>query len=181
MKEIWRDVVGYEGLYMVSNFGRVKSLSRKAYNHFTKERIMTPVLTKKGYLQVRLHNGKTARGFKIHRLVAKAFINNSENKSQVNHIDGNKLNNCVYNLEWCTPKQNMKHAAENKLLRDVSGNNNPNCKPINQYDLQGKFIKRWSSMCDITKDLGINRHSIRECCVGKLKTSHGYIWKYANE
>lgn len=178
MYEEWRDIQGYEGLYQISNYGRVKSLRRKAYNHFTKERIMTPVITKKGYYQVRLHNGTNSQGFKIHRLVAKAFIPNSYNVSQVNHIDGNKQNNCVNNLEWVTPKQNMQHAASNGLLRDVSGNNNPNCKPIKQYDLNGNFIKRWNSMRDIYEVLGIDRHSIRNCCVGNLKTSHNYVWRY---
>lgn len=176
--EIWKDVPSYEGLYQVSNYGRVKSLSRKAYNHFTKERIMTQVTTKKGYKQVRLHNGKKSQGFRVHRLVANTFISNSDNKPQVNHIDGNKQNNCVDNLEWVTPKQNMRHAVDNGLLRDVSGNHNPNCKTINQYDLNGNFIKQWKSMYEIHKELGINRHSIRNCCTGVLKTSHNYIWRY---
>lgn len=171
---------GYEGLYQISNLGRVKGLKRKVYNHFVKERILTPVVLKKGYLQIRLHNKQNTRGFKIHRLVAEAFIPNPENKPQVNHINGVKTDNRIGNLEWVTAKENMQHASAHKLLCDVSGNKNPNCKKINQYDLDSNFIKQWSSISDITNKLKIDRHCITKCCTHKIDKSHGYIWRYAD-
>ena len=180
MKEIWKDIKGYEFRYQISNVGRIKSLRRYVYNHFSKEKILTPVLTKKGYLQIRLSDGKRFKGYKIHRLVAQAFIPNPDNKPQVNHIDGNKLNNKVDNLEWCTGKENMIHAAKNKLLKDVSGNKNPNCKKINQFDLDGNFIKEWDSIYDITNAFKIDRHIITKCCTFKCKSACGYIWRYTN-
>lgn len=178
MEEIWKDIKGYEELYQVSNLGRVKSLSRFAYNHFTKERIMTPIITKKGYLQIRIRANCKAKGFKIHRLVAEAFIPNPNGLPQVNHIDGNKQNNCVDNLEWCTCKENMQHAVTHGLLHDYSGNKNPNCKVIFQYNLNGVFLKRWTSIYQITKELGYERHGISKCCSGKIKKYKNYIWKY---
>lgn len=181
MEEIWKDIEGYEGLYQVSNFGRVKGLKRKVYNHFVKECILNPVVLKKGYLQIRLHNKQNTKGFKIHRLVAEAFIPNPENKPQVNHINGIKTDNRVENLEWVTAKENMQHASTHKLLRDVSGNKNPNCKKINQYNLKGNFIKQWNSISDIVNEFKIDRHCITKCCTHKIYKSHGYIWKYADK
>lgn len=180
MEEIWKGIKGYESRYQISNIGRVKSLRKYVYNHFSKEKILTPVVTKKGYLQIRLSDGKKFKGYRIHRLVAEAFIPNPENKPQVNHINGNKQDNRVENLEWCTNKENMIHAAKNKLLKDVSGNKNPNCKKINQYDLYGNHIKKWKSIYDITETLGIDRHLITKCCTFKRDSASGYIWRYTD-
>lgn len=113
-KEIWKDIEGYEGLYQVSNFGKVKSLNYKRQN---KVKILKPSQTGKGafkgqgYLSLHLKN----KQFKVHRLVAEAFIPNKENKPQINHKDGNKLNNNSNNLEWCTNSENQKHAWKNGL------------------------------------------------------------------
>lgn len=181
MQEIWKDIKGYEGLYQISNLGNVKSLRRKVYNHYIKERLLNPVIIKKGYLQIKLRKENNYKHFKVHRLVAQAFIPNPKNLPQVNHKDGDKTNNCVDNLEWVTEKENMRHAVKNNLLKDVSGNNNPNCKKVNQYDLQGNFIKQWNSFYEITKELGFNRHLISNCCNNRSKKSHGYIWRYANK
>lgn len=119
MKEIWRDIKGYEGLYQVSNIGRVKSLERIITNtlgSYTRaEKILVPLKTKKGYYQIHLHKNGVCKTSKIHRLVAEAFIPNPLNKSQVNHIDGNKINNNVENLEWATQEENMQHAYKTGL------------------------------------------------------------------
>lgn len=102
--EIWRDIEGYEGLYQVSSWGRVRIVF---CNDLYK--ILNPETTKKGYLRVDLYNGPSRKHFKVHRLVAKAFIPNPKNKPQVNHKDGNKKNNSVTNLEWVTDAENKKH------------------------------------------------------------------------
>lgn len=169
MKEIFKDIKGYEGLYQISNFGNVKSLKRNI--------ILKPSSNRKGYLHIILYKNHKSKNSIIHRLVAQAFIPNPENKPQVNHIDGNKRNNNVNNLEWVTNSENQKHAFKLHLQTN-SGNNNPRARKINQYDLNGKLIKTWNSIYEITKELGINRSSIWRCCIGKYKKSHNYIWRY---
>lgn len=109
MKELWKDIKGYEGCYQVSNLGRIKSLDRMTNNqygeYFMKGRILkNSIIKDKGYCRVSLNNGNGKISKRVHRLVAEAFIPNPENKLEVNHKDGNKLNNCVSNLEWCTNK-----------------------------------------------------------------------------
>lgn len=108
--EIWKDVKGYEGLYQVSNIGKVKSL------HYNKEKILADRFDKKGYLSVRLFKNGKSKIFKTHRLVAQAFIPNPINKEQVNHINGVKSDNRVENLEWCTNYENCVHAHLNGLV-----------------------------------------------------------------
>ncbi len=109
--EIWRDIEGHEGFYQVSNFARVKSLRRK------KTRIIKPDIIHTGYLRVTLYKNGEAHNCYVHVLVAKAFVPNPNNKSQVNHIDGDKFNNCPENLEWTTPSENIIHAFEMGLSK----------------------------------------------------------------
>ena len=106
--EVWRDVVGYEGLYVVSNLGNVRSLPKRARHR--EELEMTKRVGSGGYLYVHLRKSGKGNRRLVHRLVAEAFIENNLNKPQVNHIDGNKLNNVVENLEWVTPSENQLHA-----------------------------------------------------------------------
>jgi len=115
-KEIWKDINGYEGLYQISNLGRVKSLNKlKGKNTKTKEIIMNPSINKKGYKCIVLCKNSKQKHFRVHRLVAQSFIPNSENKKIVNHIDCNKINNHESNLEWVTHKENEIHAKANGL------------------------------------------------------------------
>lgn len=109
--EEWRDVVGYEGLYEVSSLGRVRNVGDPRYIGL----IMATIKSKAGYLRVGLSNGRKRRMFTSHRLVALAFVPNPEKKPQINHKDGNKMNNHPSNLEWCTAKEDRIHAVKHGL------------------------------------------------------------------
>lgn len=171
MKEIWKDIPDYKGSYQVSNLGKVKSLN---YNQQKYERILKPVKTANGYFVVNL----SGHIYGIHRLVAMAFLNNKNNYPQVNHKDGNKQNNCVENLEWCSCSENLKHAYKNKLKVATS---NHLKKSILQYDIEGNLIKKWNCTKDIERTLNIYHGSISSCCRGKLKTCGGFVWRYADD
>ena len=121
--EIWKDIEGYEGLYQISNLGRVKSCSKlhsvkKGGTYMSKERILVPGKDKEGYLHVRLSKNWKVKLCKIHRLVALAFIPNPENYPIINHIDEIKTNNCVNNLEWCSFKYNINYSRNRKKLKN---------------------------------------------------------------
>ena len=113
MNEIWRKIEGFEK-YEVSNLGRVRSLD---YKHTGETKVLRPILNRYGYLRINLYKNSKLCSRSIHRLVAQAFILNPENKQQVNHIDANKQNNIVSNLEWCTNLENMQHARDMGLLK----------------------------------------------------------------
>lgn len=186
MEEMWKDVKGFEGIYQISNLGRLKVLKRKIFNekYFgnvkwveKKEKIMKPSNDTKGYLHTVLtDNNGNKKAVKIHRLVAQAFIPNPQNKPQINHIDGNKENNNVNNLEWCTNDYNIKHSWKIGLRSKKTYTNI--MKKINQYDLEGNFIKQWNCAKDIEQQLGISINMIRRCCKGERNKTHNYIWKY---
>ena len=117
--EIWRDIKGFEGIYQVSNRGNIRSLDRISVNSYgmprkLKGHIMKPYLNVYGYLDIGLSNCGAGNIFKVHRLVAEAFIPNPDNLPQVNHKDENKTNNNVENLEWCTNRYNVKYSIERK-------------------------------------------------------------------
>ena len=172
MEEIWKDVEGYEGLYQVSNMGRVRSLRR---NIILRQRI-----TRKGYKMVKLSTNNIRKGYYIHRLVATAFIPNPDNLPQVNHKDENKLNNCVGNLEWCDCKYNQNYGTGTRR-RQLANTNGKCSKPVLQYSLDGTFIKEWKSTMDVERNLGFDNSHISACCRNIRKTAYGYIWKYKNE
>ena len=174
--EIWKDIEGYENLYQISNLGNVKSLRKNI--------LLRPGLVGIGYMAVALcKKGKKVHK-KIHRLVAEHFIDNSRKLFCVNHIDGNKLNNNVENLEWCTSSYNNKEAYRLGLKGSLKGKNNKYSeslmKQVNQYDLKGNFIKKWNCMHDIEKELGIYHQNIIKCCKEQRHKAGGYIWKYAD-
>lgn len=166
------------GLYEVSNLGRIKSVERivKRNNNIYnwKEKILTPQMEKNGYIRFVLSkNGKMYR-ILAHRAVAETFIENYSNKSQVNHKDGNKLNNRVENLEWVSAQENTLHSLKNNLRKPQK------VKKIAQFDKNMQFIKLWNSAKDIELELKIHTSHIYSCCNNKLKQAKGYIWKYEN-
>lgn len=124
-KETWKDVVGYEGFYQISNHGRIKSLARSGSGTFIKnDKFLVPTINNGKYIRKQLNKNGVGRCFFVHLLVAKAFIHNPENKPEINHKDGNKLNNHYSNLEWCTRQENMDHAMRTGLINMFGSNTN---------------------------------------------------------
>ena len=175
--EIWKPIAETNGLYEISTTGCIKRGKR-----------ILKANTWNIYKVVRLKlNGKYKTCY-VHRLVAEAFIANPENKDLVNHKDGNKLNNSVNNLEWCTKQENEKHAWEHGLKEKIRITSKENAKiarlyinnkiPVMQTDMNGNLIKIWDSATDAMKELKIDGSAITKCCRGKLKQSGGYRWQY---
>ena len=171
MEEIWKNIKNHEGRYQVSNRGRVKSLR---FNGSDVPTILKPQKSPKGYFIVNI-GGKQKS---IHRLVAEMFIDNPKELSQVNHIDGDKSNNNVENLEWCTPSENLKHAYKSGLKVATSSHLK---KPIDQFLPDMTYLTTWESTKAIERALGVHHSNISACCKGKLKTCRGYIWRYSKE
>lgn len=162
MKETWKNVRGYEGLYQISDLGRVKSLKK----------ILKP--SNSEYKRVNLYKNGKIKTYYIHRLVAEAFIPNPENKPQINHKDENKYNNNVNNLEWCTHKENMNHGT--KQDRESLAKTKYN---VLQYDLDGNLIKRWFNLREIILNTNYKKANIMYCCKHKYRTAYGYRWEYS--
>jgi hypothetical protein len=175
MEEEWRDIVGYEGLYQVSNLGRVKSLFR--YKKLLKPRIMQQ------YYSVCLWKDKKPKHMRVHRLVGMAFIPNPNDYPCINHKDENKLNNCVDNLEWCTHKYNANYGT--RIERSVKHRPMENIrKPVLQI-LNGKVINRFESEVAAGEYIGSRKAyaNIGSVCLGRkhFHTAYGYVWKFAEE
>lgn len=166
MLEKWKEIKGYDGLYQVSNLGKVKSIKRQV-------KILKPRITKRKYLSVALRKDGTTKQYYIHRLVAEAFISNNNKLPQVNHINGLKYDNNVQNLEWVSCSDNIKHAYKKNLTNGVR-------KKIVQCDLNGQIIKIWNSQTEAHKKTGIAQSHINRCCQKKEKSASGFIWKYYN-
>lgn len=179
MHEIWKDIPNYEGLYQVSNKGNVLSLN--AYGHKIK-RPLKQYINSFGYPVVVLNHNKIPKYVAVHILVAKAFIPNPNNKPQVNHIDGNKTNNTVDNLEWVTSKENIQHAIRTGLsnpkgYKDQFGKDHVASKPVLQYDMCGNFIKKWDCQSDAARYYHCNPSMISSCIAGRWRSCKGFIWK----
>lgn len=168
-KEIWKDIAGYEGLYQVSNFGRVKSI------RFGKERILKPFKTGKGYLQVCLYKNNKRKKYYVHRLVAQTFLEIPEYLKQyigtvylhINHKDENRQDNFVNNIEWCDAKYNINYGTRTEKQS----------KTVVQYTLDGRFVREWASIAECGRN-GFNQACVCMCCKGERKTHKGFIWKY---
>lgn len=182
MEEIWKDIEGYEGLYQVSNLGRVKSLERWRKGNtkpvLIKEKIKIPRDNGRGYFITFLYKNNKQRNEYIHRLVAMAFIPNPDNLPQVNHKDENKANNCVDNLEWCTCKYNNGYGTKRERLTLTNRNNKKTSTPILQFDLDGNFIKEWPSMREVSRSGVARCENVYRACAGIYKQANGFIWRY---
>ena len=188
--EIWKPIKDYEGLYEISNLGRVKSLN---YSRTGKEQILKPQKRKNGYLGVILCYKNTQKQVNIHRLVAEAFIPNPENKPYVDHINTDKLDNRACNLRWVTQKENLnnlltkdkmnsrKQSEETKKKLSESHKNSDKTIRIKVVQLNkdtNELIKIWNSATEAEREGGFANNNINRCCRGKYKTHKGYKWMY---
>ena len=163
--ELWKPIKDYENYYQISSFGRVKSM------HKTPFKILILSLRAE-YLGIQLCKNGKSKTFSVHRLVALSFLKNDDNTKIVNHIDGNKLNNHILNLEWITYKENRKHAEINKLFI-------PKCIKVSQYSKDKKtLINTFNSVKEAMESTGISDSKICMVCKGKRNHTGGYFWKY---
>lgn len=180
MGEIWKDVPGYEGLYQVSNLGRIKSLPKTIIYKDGRSKsiqchILKPQGNGNGYLKLTLCNkAHHQKQHYIHRLVAEAFLPNPMNKPVINHKDENKTNNKASNLEWCTVAYNNTYGT--KIARQTSKTS----LYVGQFTLNLKLIKVWKSAKECGRN-GYSQGNVSACCRGKYKQAYGYIWKYLKE
>lgn len=189
MIEIWRDIKDYEGLYQVSNFGRVRSLN---YHHTGKAEVMKPIKTTYGYFQVGLWKNGEKKRFYVHRLVAEAFLPKSDGKDFVNHKiegeEGKTFNFVFFNedgsvnkkkttIEWCTSEENNNYGTRNERASKKMTNGKLS-KRVFQLTLDGELIREWSSIAECERN-GFNKSKICLCCQGKKPQYKGFRWKYS--
>lgn len=176
--EIWKPVVGFEEKYAVSSLGRVKNIvTGKLLKPYYNDHLR--------YEKVKLYKGEKAEIRKIkfiHRLVASAFLGDmSTHGMQVNHIDGNRRNNRLENLEWCTASENIKHAYRTGLFDEGKIQSaKKRSIPVEQLSMDGVLVKTWDSMSDASRGLGLDVSNISNCCKGIIKSTGGYKWRKTN-
>ena len=179
MIEEFRPVIGYEGLYEVSSTGRIKSCERlvrtkNGYNKI-KEKFIVQKDDTHGYLCVNLWKNNKLTHFKVHRLVASAFIPNPNNLRDVNHIDEDKYNNNINNLEWSSHKDNLNYGSRNERA------NNTRSKEVSQYDkVTNELLATYKNAYIADGITGINESSISACCRNIRNSAGGYIWRFTN-
>lgn len=182
--EIWKPIKGYEGVYEVSNFGRVRSLDRKVLFHGTRSAFKGRILktsTSKGYKILSLAKDGFIRTKSVHRLVAEAFLPNPNNYPQINHKDEDKTNNHVENLEWCTAKYNTSY-GNGCIMRGLNQRNHPNkSKYTAMYTKNGVFIDLYPSASEASRLTGIKKTLIYKCCNGENKSAKGFVFKYVEQ
>ena len=184
---MWKDVIGYEGIYQVSSEGKVRSVDRwvtykddKKVFYYGKELVFSD--NNSGYKKVILsRNQKHDRRY-VHRLVAEHFLENKENKPQVNHKDGNPSNNNISNLEWVTSAENIKHSFDilnrKGTMKGEFGKEHNRSKGYIQISMNNEEIKRWASSYEIERELGIQQQNISKVCKGLRNSAGGFKWKY---
>jgi len=187
----WKPIKNYEGIYEISSKGEIRSLERKVRIKGGSYRIVKSknikLINNGLYYVVGLSKNGTTKQHFLHRLLAQTFIPNPNNLKCINHINGNKLDNRLKNLEWCTYTHNNREAFRLGLNKAPKGKDSKmfgkrgkevnSSKIIYQYDINGNFIKKWFCQRDIQRELGFNEKCISNCAVGRQKTDYGYIWK----
>ena len=192
--EVWKTAVYdgevYEGLYKVSNWGRILSLN---YRNTGKAELMNLVEDTNGYLIVNLSKNKEKKKCLVHRLIAQTFLPNPDGKPHINHKiegdEGKKINIVIFNedgtvnkerttIEWVTPKENSNYATRNERISDTQKNDQNKSKKVLQFTLGGEFIREWPSTKEIERQLGFDHSAVGRCCRGKLKTAYGFLWMY---
>jgi hypothetical protein len=187
MKETWKSIEEFEGLYEISNYGRIKSFQKNKRSGY----ILKVINSSGWYLSTSLIKDKIRKTYRIHRLVAKAFISNPDNKSQVNHKDGNKQNNNVQNLEWVTPSENIQHAIKFKPSI-IAGINHYNQvlkpKKVQQFKITGDFIAEYQNCVVAGSITGVCPRNINQVASKTeykpgltRKQAGGYVWKYKGD
>lgn len=170
MTELWKDVVGYEGLYQVSNMGRVRRDGR----------VLSTPQDSNGYCITVLCKDGERRSAKVHRLVADAFIENPNGYAEVNHLDECKANNRVDNLEWCTRLHNIRHGTGIKRHADAQRNRHGSME-ICQFLPDGTLAKTFPSVREVSRVLGFDRAFVTRCAKGKHPFAYGYKWEFTGE
>lgn len=180
-EEIWRDIKGYEGIYQVSSMGRVRGF------YFGKEKMLKPRKDRDGYLLINLHRDGKQYTFRVHRLVAEAFIPNPENKPCIDHINTIKDDNRIENLRWVSIAENNQNPLSRKNLSKGKtgkhrGKEHHNSIPVIQYSKSNKIIGFWENCQEAARYFGLYSGSnIGSCCRGLLKSSNGFKWRYLND
>lgn len=164
----WKEIKGYEGLYLISDTGDIVGLKRG---------IQHPSTTKDGYLRTALCKNGIMKSFYVHRLVADNFIDNPQNLPAVNHKDENKKNNAVDNLEWCEIDYNNVYGT--RVARAAKSRTGKRMVSIIQRDADGTFIKKWDGIVCACVALGIQKSSIQKCMKGTQKLAGGFKWERA--
>lgn len=181
MNEQWKDVIGFEDLYEVSNFGNVRSKYRIVYQlhkdggqarHIYKGKMLKPQFNPNGYAIIDLHRSGTITRCLVHRLVALSFIENPDGKPCINHKDADPKNNRAENLEWCTQSENIQYAY------DLGTKIPPHMRKVAQYDLDGNLIRLWNSQSEVERETGIFQANIYKVCSGKRNQAGWYVWRY---
>ena len=187
MKEIWKDIKGWEGLYQVSTLGRVKSLHRDIVTkggclRHSRDKILKPKRNLFGYLSVRFQHKPSGRNkfYMVHRLVADAFIVNSQGLPFINHKDENKENNVYSNLEWCTAKYNVNYGTCQERRRLKLRLTNCNCRNVRQKTMDGKEVKIYHSISEAAREMNVDKSRIYQVCRGinHSVSCCGFKWEY---
>ena len=164
----WKEIKGYEGLYLVSNYGDVVNVNRG---------LKIPQVNEDGYLRVQLSKGGVQKNHYVHRLVAETFIENPLALPCVNHKDENKANNFVENLEWCTILYNNTYGT--RMEKVANARKDKRTVAVLQFDIDGKFVRRWEGVYLACQELGVCKASVHRCIHGKQNTAGGFRWVMA--